>query len=150
MNCVRMSGKAAMVTFAISICMPPLGLGVKRVVPAADGTSRMDATSNAGRTACAPTTDGAPVAPMLSNMSTMRAPALSLQQPSQSVMLILMRSLRVLCVLCADRRVYQPRIFANMSGAQMVASDSMTNFGVSADSFPQVIFSFGTAPEYEP
>ena len=24
-----------MVTFAISICMPPLGLGVKRIIPAA-------------------------------------------------------------------------------------------------------------------
>jgi phosphate uptake regulator len=41
----------------------------------------------------------------------------------------------------------QPRIMANISGATMVASDSMTNFGVSADSLPQVIFSFGTAPE---
>ena len=29
----------------------------------------------------------------------------------------------------------------------MVASDSMTNFGVFVPSFPQVIFSFGTAPE---
>ncbi len=42
---------------------------------------------------------------------------------------------------------YQPRISANISGATMVASDSMMNFGVSADSLPQVIFSFGTAPE---
>jgi hypothetical protein len=46
--------------------------------------------------------------------------------------------------------VYQPRILANISGAQIVASDSMTNFGVSAASLPHVIFSFGTAPEYEP
>jgi len=42
---------------------------------------------------------------------------------------------------------YQPRMRPNISGATMVASDSMMNFGVSADSLPQVIFSFGTAPE---
>jgi hypothetical protein len=32
----------------------------------------------------------------------------------------------------------------------MVASLSITNFGVAADNFPQVIFSFGGAPEYPP
>ena len=32
----------------------------------------------------------------------------------------------------------------------MVASDSMTNIGVSAVSLSQVIFSFGVAPEYKP
>src|SRR5258708_29263277 len=32
----------------------------------------------------------------------------------------------------------------------MDASDSMTNRGVAASSFPQVIFSLGTAPLYEP
>ena len=32
----------------------------------------------------------------------------------------------------------------------IVASDSMMNFGVSIFSFPQVIFSLGTAPEYDP
>ena len=37
-----------------------------------------------------------------------------------------------------------------MSGAQIVASDSTMNFGVVSASFPHVIFSFGTAPEYEP
>ena len=37
-----------------------------------------------------------------------------------------------------------------MSGATMVASDSMMNRGVSIPNFPQVIFSFGTAPEYDP
>ena len=38
--------------------------------------------------------------------------------------------------------------FAGMlKGATMVASDSMMNFGVSTPSLPQVIFSFGTAPE---
>jgi hypothetical protein len=37
--------------------------------------------------------------------------------------------------------------YAKMSGATMEASDSMMNFGVSAPSLPQVIFSFGTAPE---
>ena len=32
----------------------------------------------------------------------------------------------------------------------MEASDSMMCFGVSTPNFPQVIFSLGTAPEYEP
>ena len=32
----------------------------------------------------------------------------------------------------------------------MLASDSMMNFGVSMPSFPHVIFSFGTAPDYDP
>ena len=45
---------------------------------------------------------------------------------------------------------YQPSTFANISGATIVASDSMMNLGVSTPSLPQVIFSFGTAPEYEP
>ena len=43
-----------------------------------------------------------------------------------------------------------PMISANISGATIDASDSMTNLGVSASNLPQVIFSFGTAPEYEP
>ncbi len=42
---------------------------------------------------------------------------------------------------------YWPRIHAKISGATIVASDSMTNFGVEAASLPQVIFSLGTAPE---
>ena len=33
-----------------------------------------------------------------------------------------------------------------MSGATIVASDSMTKLGVSTASLPQVIFSLGTAP----
>ena len=37
-----------------------------------------------------------------------------------------------------------------MSGATIVASDSTMKRGVSTSSLPQVIFSFGTAPEYEP
>ena len=37
-----------------------------------------------------------------------------------------------------------------MSGATIVASDSITKRGVSMPSLPQVIFSFGMAPEYEP
>src|SRR5260221_6537775 len=45
---------------------------------------------------------------------------------------------------------YQPRTSANINGATMLASLSITNFGVSIASFPQVIFSFGTAPEYDP
>ena len=32
----------------------------------------------------------------------------------------------------------------------MVASDSIMNRGVVERSLPQVIFSFGTAPEYDP
>ena len=42
---------------------------------------------------------------------------------------------------------YQPNIHAKINGATMVASDSTMNFGVSASSLPQVIFSLGTAPE---
>jgi len=45
---------------------------------------------------------------------------------------------------------HQPITYANTSGATMDASDSMMCFGVSMPSLPQVIFSFGTAPEYEP
>ena len=42
---------------------------------------------------------------------------------------------------------YHPSTYAKISGATMVASDSMMNLGVSTPSLPQVIFSFGTAPE---
>jgi hypothetical protein len=45
---------------------------------------------------------------------------------------------------------YQPKIFAKISGATIVASDSTMNFGVSMFSLPHVIFSLGTAPEYDP
>ena len=45
---------------------------------------------------------------------------------------------------------YHPRTYANTSGATILASLSITWLGVSTPSFPQVIFSFGTAPEYEP
>ncbi len=45
---------------------------------------------------------------------------------------------------------YHFRIYAKISGATIDASDSTMNFGVSAPSLPHVIFSFGTAPEYEP
>ena len=45
---------------------------------------------------------------------------------------------------------YHPSTLAKTRGATIVASDSMTNRGVLARSLPQVIFSFGTAPEYEP
>jgi hypothetical protein len=45
---------------------------------------------------------------------------------------------------------YHPKIYANINGATIDASLSTMNFGVVASSFPQVIFSFGTAPEYEP
>ena len=53
-----------------------------------------------------------------------------------------------------DRRTaargYQPRTLANTNGATIVASDSIMNFGVSTLSLPHVIFSLGTAPEYDP
>jgi hypothetical protein len=42
---------------------------------------------------------------------------------------------------------HQPNTFAKTNGATIVASDSMTNRGVSTFSFPHVIFSLGTAPE---
>jgi hypothetical protein len=45
---------------------------------------------------------------------------------------------------------YQPRTLAKINGATIVASDSMMNFGASTFSLPQVIFSLGTAPEYDP
>ena len=48
------------------------------------------------------------------------------------------------------RGLYHPKTVAKISGATMDASDSMRYFGVSMLSFSQVIFSFGTAPEYEP
>ena len=37
-----------------------------------------------------------------------------------------------------------------ISGATIVASDSMTNMGVVSVNLSQVIFSLGVAPEYEP
>src|SRR5262249_5707808 len=46
--------------------------------------------------------------------------------------------------------LHQPRILAKISGATIVASDSIMNRGVSTLNFPHVIFSLGTAPEYEP
>jgi hypothetical protein len=45
---------------------------------------------------------------------------------------------------------YQPSTSAKISGATMVASLSIMCFGVPTASLPHVIFSFGTAPEYEP
>ena len=38
----------------------------------------------------------------------------------------------------------------NISGATIEASELIMNLGASRSSFHQVIFSFGTAPEYEP
>lgn len=54
----------------------------------------------------------------------------------------------LLCVVA--RAAYQPNTWAKISGATMEASDSIRYFGVLMLSFSQVIFSFGTAPEYEP
>lgn len=45
---------------------------------------------------------------------------------------------------------YCPNMYENISGATMVASLSTINLGVLISSFPQVIFSLGTAPEYDP
>ena len=45
---------------------------------------------------------------------------------------------------------YSPNIQEKINGATIVASLSTINFGVSASNLPQVIFSLGTAPEYEP
>ena len=42
---------------------------------------------------------------------------------------------------------HQFSTLAKISGATIVASDSIMNFGVSSASLPQLIFSFGTAPE---
>jgi hypothetical protein len=44
-------------------------------------------------------------------------------------------------------RPYWPSTQAKISGATIVASLSTMYFGVEAASLPQVIFSFGTAPE---
>lgn len=45
---------------------------------------------------------------------------------------------------------HHPNTYAHINGITIVASDSITNFGVSTPSLPHVIFSFGTAPLYEP
>lgn len=45
---------------------------------------------------------------------------------------------------------YWSKIMAKIKGTTMVASDSMMNLGVFMPSLPQVIFSLGTAPEYDP
>ena len=47
-------------------------------------------------------------------------------------------------------RRYAPSTHAKINGATIVASLSTIYFGVLACSLPHVIFSFGTAPEYEP
>jgi hypothetical protein len=57
---------------------------------------------------------------------------------------------RALAVRDTAENPHQPRILAKISGATIVASDSMMYFGVSTLSFPHVIFSLGTAPEYDP
>jgi hypothetical protein len=41
-------------------------------------------------------------------------------------------------------------MYAKIKGTTIVASLSTINLGVSMLSLPHVIFSFGTAPEYEP
>jgi len=56
---------------------------------------------------------------------------------------------QIVCRLFAGlfRIFYQPRTWAKISGATIVASDSMMYLGVFTPSLPQVIFSLGTAPE---
>ena len=44
-------------------------------------------------------------------------------------------------------KYHQPSTHAKINGATMVASLSTMNLGVLISSLPQVIFSFGTAPE---
>ena len=90
---------------------------------------------------------------MSSNPYTLRTPSRHRVHPSKSVVCGRRanggrRFLRDDPVENLDR--HSPRINPNTSGATIDASDSITNFGVSIDSLPQVIFSFGTAPEYEP
>jgi hypothetical protein len=46
--------------------------------------------------------------------------------------------------------LYLSIIASSMSGRTIDASDSITNVGVSKLNFPQLIFSFGGAPEYPP
>ncbi len=48
------------------------------------------------------------------------------------------------------RFFYQSSSDAKISGATIVASDSIRNMGVFSSSLPQVIFSVGNAPLYEP
>ncbi len=45
---------------------------------------------------------------------------------------------------------HHPSTHANISGATIVASLSTIYLGVFISSFPHVIFSLGTAPEYDP
>lgn len=47
----------------------------------------------------------------------------------------------------APNKIHHPNKYANISGATIVASLSIIYFGVSIPNLPQVIFSFGTAPE---
>ncbi len=51
---------------------------------------------------------------------------------------------------CEITIFYHPSNHPNISGATMLASLSTINLGVSMPSFPHVIFSFGTAPLYDP
>ena len=69
------------------------------------------------------------------------------ERPSRPLRLARLHVLHQLHVLHAP---YQPRTFAKINGATIVASDSTMYDGVSGPSLPHVIFSFGTAPEYEP
>ena len=50
-------------------------------------------------------------------------------------------------IIFGSFQFYQPNIQAKIKGTTIVASLSTINFGVWMSSFPQVIFSLGTAPE---
>jgi len=61
----------------------------------------------------------------------------------QKSALIINKLYNQLCFYCFNSQ-------ANINGTTIVASDSTINLGVCISSLPQVIFSFGTAPEYDP
>ena len=50
-------------------------------------------------------------------------------------------------MLPGSKKNYHPNMYAKIKGTTIVASLSTIYFGVLISSFPQVIFSFGTAPE---
>jgi hypothetical protein len=65
--------------------------------------------------------------------------------PFQSVNLWLKNYIFLICQSAAKTYIF--RIHAKINGATIVASDSTINLGVWISNLPQVIFSFGTAPE---
>lgn len=70
--------------------------------------------------------------------------------PGKSVLLLLLTSPHFKCEGRCGIPAYPARTYAKIRGATIVASLSMMNFFESGRIFPQVIFSLGTAPLYEP